>query len=67
MKLNYNKIIYLTLHSVAVGLLIILSCLLLFTNYVMYTYLSFFTTYALGILLIKKIHKYPLWIQKGNN
>lgn len=66
MKLNYNKIFYLILHSLAIGLLIILSSLLLLTNYVVYTYLSFFATYALGILLVRKNHKYPLWKKRNN-
>lgn len=62
MRLNYNKICYLVLHSIAIGLGIFLSCLLLFTDSTFLTYLSFFLTYGLGILLVKKIHQYPLFV-----
>lgn len=62
MRLNYNKLLYLTLHSTALALSILLSCLLLFLGETWITYLSFFLTYGLGILLIKKRAKYPLFV-----
>lgn len=64
MKLNINKLCYLTLHSVSIALAIFLSALLLLTDYTVLSYISLIVTYLLGIYLVKQIHRYPLWIQK---
>ncbi len=61
MKLNINKIIFMILIGIAIGLSATLSALLLFTTYKIATYISLFITYGLGIYFVKVRHKYPLY------
>lgn len=60
MKINWNKVCYLILGSIATALLSILSALLLFTQYTFLTYITLFITYLFGIYFIKTQHKYKL-------
>lgn len=60
MKINYNKVCYLILGSIAIALLCILSSLLLLTDYTFLTYLSFGCTYLFGIYFIHTKNKYSL-------
>lgn len=60
MKINWNKVCYLILGAVAIGLLCILSALLLFTQYKVLTYITLFGTYLFGIYFVKTQHKYKL-------
>lgn len=60
MKINWNKMCYLILGSIALALLCILDSLLLFTHYKVLTYISLFSTYLFGIYFIKIQKKYKL-------
>lgn len=60
MKINWNKVCYLILGSIAIALLCILDGLLLFTHYTVLTYISLFGTYLFGIYFIKTEKKYEL-------
>ena len=61
MKLNINKIIFMILVGIAIGLSATLSALLLFSKYILPTYISLFITYGLGIYFVKIRRKYPLY------
>lgn len=60
MKINWNKVCYLVLGSIAIALASILSTLLLLTDYIILTYISFFGTYLFGIYFIKTQKKFKL-------
>lgn len=60
MNINWNKVCYLILGSIAIALLCVLSSLLLFTHYTIFTYISLFSTYLFGIYFIKTQKKYKL-------
>lgn len=60
MKINWNKVCYLVLGSIAIALASILSALLLLTDYTVLTYISFFGTYLFGIYFMKTQRKYKL-------
>ncbi len=60
MKVNWNKVCYLILGSIALALLCILDGLLLLTHYTLLTYISLFSTYFFGIYFIKTKRKYKL-------
>lgn len=61
MKLNINKIIFMVLMGIAIGLSAILSALLLFSKYIFATYASLLMTYGLGIYFVKIRRKYSLY------
>lgn len=60
MKININKVIYIILGSIAIGLSSVLCALLLYTNYMFLQYISLFGTYFLGIYFVKTKNKYKL-------
>lgn len=64
MKLNLNKVCFMILCSIAIGLTIVLGCLSLLTDYVILQYASFSLAFALGIYLVNVRRKYPLFIKK---
>jgi len=64
MKINYNKVCYLILGSIALALLCVLSSLLLFTDYTFLKYLSLGCTYIFGIYFVHTKNKYSLFIKK---
>ncbi len=64
MKLNINKICFMILCSIAIGLTIVLACLSLLTDFVILKYASFTLAFVLGIYLVNVRRKYPLYIKK---
>lgn len=60
MKINWNKVCYLILGSIAIAGCCILSSLLLFTTYTVLQYVSLGFTYLFGIYFVKTTHKYKL-------
>lgn len=64
MKLNINKCCFLTLCSVSIGLCIFLFAISLLTNYSLLQYAAIILAYVQSMIIVKSIHKYPLWIEK---
>lgn len=64
MRLNINKCCFLTLCSISVGLCIFLFAISLLTEYSILQYGSIILVFAQSMLIVKSIHKYPLWIEK---
>lgn len=61
MKINWNKVCFLVLGSIALAGCCIASSLLLFTRYTSLQYISLTFTYLFGIYLVKARHKYNLY------
>ncbi|MDD3453623.1 MAG: hypothetical protein PHN42_05085 [Bacilli bacterium] len=60
MNINYNKVFYLILGSIAIALLCVLTSLLLLTNYITLQYLSVGCTFLFSIYFINTKNKYSL-------
>lgn len=64
MKLNVNKILYITINSIGIALGCIASSLILILNNSIYSYIMLFITYLMGINLVNIRNKYPLLLKK---
>jgi hypothetical protein len=64
MKLNLNKICFLILCGICIGLTIVLASLLFITDYVLLQYITVTFIYLETIFVIKMVHKYPFYIKK---
>lgn len=62
--LNLNKIIYITLICIGIGLGILASSISLLTPNNLLSYFLLFITYGLGIILVNARRKYPLFNKK---
>jgi hypothetical protein len=64
MKLNINKLCFLILYAICIGLTIVLAGLLLITNYILLQYITVTFIYIEAIFIVKVVHKYPLYRKK---
>ena len=62
--LNLNKIVYMTLICIGIGLGIFASSISLLTSNNLLSYFLLFITYGLGIVLVNTRRKYPLFNKK---
>lgn len=62
--LNLNKIVYMTLICIGIGIGIFASSISLLTSNNLLSYFLLFITYGLGIVLVNARRKYPLFNKK---
>ena len=62
--LNLNKIVYMTLICIGIGIGIFASSISLLTSNNLLSYFLLFITYWLGIVLVNARRKYPLFNKK---
>ena len=65
--LNINKIIYIILNCFGIGVSIVASSISLLTNNHLLSYFLLTITFVLGINLVNKNNKYPLFKNKNKN